>query len=145
MKRYFSLGIFLSVLLGHSFAGMAQVQEDDILGIWYNEEKDGKVKIYKQDGNFFGKIVWRDDVPGTSPYDVKNPDPELRKRKKVGLVILKDFEFDEDKWEGGTIYDPKSGKTYSCVMKLMDDGSLYVRGYVGISLIGRTTYWTRAS
>jgi uncharacterized protein (DUF2147 family) len=144
MKQIFLKGLLMSVLSGFPVLLLAQGQEDDILGIWFNEEKDGKVKIYKQDGQFFGKIVWREDVPGTSPYDVKNPDPELRDRKKVGLVILKDFEFEDNKWEGGTIYDPKSGKTYSCVMKLMEDGSLYVRGYVGISLIGRTTYWTRA-
>jgi len=141
MKRFFAL-VFLYGLI----AGSVYAQSDDeaILGVWFNEEKDGKVKIYKEDGKFFGKIVWREDVPGTSPLDVNNPDPELRKRKKVGLVILKDFEYDDGKWEDGTIYDPKNGKTYSCVIKLEDDGRLYVRGYVGISWIGRTTYWTRA-
>jgi uncharacterized protein (DUF2147 family) len=141
MKRFFAL-VFLYGLI----AGSVYAQSDDeaILGVWFNEEKDGKVKIYKEDGKFFGKIVWREDVPGTSPLDVNNPDPELRKRKKVGLVILKDFEYDNGKWEDGTIYDPKNGKTYSCVIKLEDDGRLYVRGYVGISWIGRTTYWTRA-
>jgi uncharacterized protein (DUF2147 family) len=140
MKRF-----FVFVFLCGLFTGELYAQSDEaILGVWFNEEKDGKVKIYKEDGKFFGKIVWREDVPGTSPLDVNNPDPELRNRKKVGLVILKDFEYDDKKWEEGTIYDPKNGKTYSCVIKMMDDGRLYVRGYVGISWIGRTTYWTRA-
>ena len=143
MQRFFS-GLVITLLVSFAGALYAQVNADDILGIWFNEEKDGKVKVYKEDGKYFGKIVWRDDVPGTSPYDVKNPDEELRKRKKVGLIILEDFVYGKEKWEDGTIYDPKSGKTYSCIIKLEDDGSLYVRGYVGISLIGRTTYWTRA-
>jgi uncharacterized protein (DUF2147 family) len=123
---------------------IAQAGEDAILGVWFNEEKDGKVMIYKENGKFYGKLVWRDDVPGTSPLDEKNPDPALRTRKKVGIVLLNDFDYVGGDWKNGTIYDPKSGKTYSCVIKLQDDGSLYVRGYVGISLIGRTTYWTRA-
>ena len=55
-----------------------------------------------------------------------------------------DFEFDDGQWEDGDIYDPKSGKTYSCVIKMQKDGSLHVRGFIGISLLGRTTLWTKA-
>lgn len=122
----------------------AQANPDAILGIWFNEEKDAKIKVYKENGKFFGKIVWHKTGPDISAYDENNPDPELQKRKKVGLVILTDFEFDDGQWEKGEIYDPKSGKTYSCVIKLQKDGSLHVRGYIGISLIGRTTHWTKA-
>jgi len=122
----------------------AQANPDALLGIWFNEEKDAKIKVYKEDGKFFGKIVWHKTGDDISPYDENNPDPELQKRKKVGLVILNDFEFDDGQWEDGTIYDPKSGKTYSCVIKLQKDGSLNVRGYIGISLLGRTTHWTKA-
>ena len=62
----------------------------------------------------------------------------------LNLQILKDFVYDaEDKeWEDGTIYDPKNGKTYSCYMTL-DGTKLNVRGYVGVSMIGRTSVWTR--
>ncbi len=144
MKRFLTVLSLLAIFMGRVAVVYAQDNPDAILGVWFNEEKDGKVKIYKEDGKYFGKLVWRDDVPGTSPYDVKNPDPELRKRKKVGIILLKDFVYDDGRWEDGTIYDPKSGKTYSCYMKLLDDGRLYVRGYIGFSLIGRTTYWTRA-
>ena len=100
MQRFFS-GLIIMFLAGYASTLYAQVNEDAILGIWFNEEKDGKVKVYKEDGKFFGKIVWRDDVPGSSPYDVKNPDPELQKRKKVGLIILKDFVYGKEKWEDG--------------------------------------------
>lgn len=135
---FFLLGSFLSSNL------YAQANPDAILGIWFNEEKDAKIKVYKENGKFYGKIVWHKTGPDISAYDENNPDPALQTRKKVGLVILTDFEFDDGQWEDGDIYDPKKGKTYSCVIKLEKDGSLHVRGYIGISIIGRTTYWTKA-
>jgi uncharacterized protein (DUF2147 family) len=61
-------------------------------------------------------------------------------------MLLKDFEFDgKDEWEDGKIYDPKNGKTYSCYIEFKDETKnlLKVRGYIGFSMIGRTTYWTR--
>ena len=122
----------------------AQANPDAVLGIWFNEEKDAKIKVFKENGKFCGKIVWHKTGVEISAFDVNNPDPELQKRKKVGLVILTDFEFDDGLWEDGEVYDPKSGKTYSCVIKLQKDGSLHVRGYIGISFLGRTAHWTRA-
>jgi len=141
--KFFSFFIYLFCGLT-SLNVYAQATPDAILGIWYNEEKDAKIKVYKENGKFYGKIVWHKTGDDISPFDEKNPDPELKKRKKVGLVILTDFEFDNGQWENGEIYDPKSGKTYSCLIKLQKDGVLNVRGYIGISLIGRTTHWTKA-
>lgn len=137
--------VFLFLILVGFYSGnlYAQANPDAILGIWFNEEKDAKIKIYKEDGKFYGKIVWHKTGGDISLFDQHNPDPELQKRKKLGLVILTDFEFDDGQWEDGDIYDPKKGKTYSCVIKLKKDGSLHVRGYIGISLIGETTYWTK--
>ncbi len=75
--------------------------------------------------------------------DMNNPDQALQTRPELGLELLKDFTFDgDDVYEDGTIYDPKSGKTYSCKMTI-NGNSLKIRGYVGISLFGRTEVWTR--
>ena len=75
--------------------------------------------------------------------DDENPEENLQNRPIIGLVILKDFIFDgDDEWEDGTIYDPKNGKTYSCYMKLDEEGILKIRGFIGISWIGRNSYWT---
>jgi uncharacterized protein (DUF2147 family) len=63
----------------------------------------------------------------------------------LGLVILTGFKFDTDEWSDGDIYDPEKGKTYSCTLSLKDSGTLKVRGYIGISLIGRTEIWTRVA
>jgi uncharacterized protein (DUF2147 family) len=61
----------------------------------------------------------------------------------MGLDILSGFKFSGGNiWEDGKIYDPKNGKTYSCKMTL-EGNELKVRGYVGFSLLGRTTVWTR--
>lgn len=123
---------------------------DDILGVWMNEDKDAQVEIYKDNGKYFGKIVWLlnpiDEETNKPKLDDKNEDLSLRDRPVMGLLLLKDFVFDgDDEWEDGTIYDPKNGKTYSCYMEFEDEddmSTLKIRGYIGISLLGRTTYWT---
>ncbi len=83
-------------------------------------------------------------MPGKEKVDRENPDPALRSRPVIGLRIFEGFTYDGDgRWKNGTIYDPASGKTYSCKIRLQDDGSLKVRGFIGISLLGRTEIWTR--
>ncbi len=140
--RFLIVPLFLLVCLVAENL-FAQANPEAIVGVWFNEEKDAKIKIYEENDKFFGKIVWHRTGDDVSNFDDKNPDPELKKRKKIGLIILENFEFSDGKWEDGTVYDPKSGKTYDCNIKLEKDGSLYVRGYIGVSLIGRTAYWTR--
>ena len=119
---------------------------DEIIGVWLTDEKNGKIEIYKENNRYFGKLIWGSDMydeNGKSKLDAKNPDKELKKRPLEGLVLLKNFEYNGDKeWEGGKIYDPQSGKTYSCVMKLEGE-ELKVTGYIGFSWIGRTVRWTR--
>jgi uncharacterized protein (DUF2147 family) len=124
---------------------------DDILGVWLNEDKDAHVEIYKEGNKYFGKIIWLknpiDDETGKPKLDNKNEDESLQSRPVMGLLLLKDFVFDgDDEWEDGEIYDPKSGKTYSCYMEFPDEdnkNNLKIRGFIGISLLGRTTYWTK--
>ncbi|MDE1193528.1 MAG: DUF2147 domain-containing protein [Arachidicoccus sp.] len=142
-----SLKIFLllsfTMLMIHSYA-----QKVSIEGTWFNEEKDGKIEIYKaKDGKYYGKLIWIKDpiVNGKPKLDDKNSDESLRNRELVGLLILKSFSADGDIFSGGTIYDPKSGKTYSCKITPKNNNTLSIRGYIGISLFGRTTVWTRTT
>jgi len=130
---------------------VAQTSEADrIIGVWLSENGKAKIKIYKQGNKYYGKIIWLKepyDENGKPKVDKNNPDPEKRNRPIQGLVILKDFVYDsEDKeWEDGTIYDPESGNTYDAYMWFEDNNynTLYLRGYIGFSLIGRTSKWTR--
>jgi uncharacterized protein (DUF2147 family) len=139
MKSFIS---FLLIICFVNIQSMAQQKNADaITGEWLTAPKDAKILIYKQGNKFFGKINWG---KASGRKDDKNPDASLRSRDLLGTVILKDFVFNgKDKWEDGTIYDPNNGKTYSCNIKLKDDKTLEVRGYVGISLLGRTEIWTR--
>jgi uncharacterized protein (DUF2147 family) len=119
------------------------VNADAVLGTWLTGSGKGKVLIYKEGNKYNGKIVWlkepnRED--GTPKLDKNNADKTKQTTPIMGLNMLKGFIFDEDKWTDGTIYDPENGKTYSCKITFRD-GKLDVRGYMGISLIGRTDTW----
>jgi uncharacterized protein (DUF2147 family) len=120
-------------------------QADAIVGKWYNTEKDGQIEIFKEGGKFFGKIVWLKEPleNGKPKLDKNNSETALRTRPIMGLRLLSDFQFKGGLWEDGTIYDPKNGKTYSCIIKRKDAKTLEVRGYVGFSMIGRTVEWTK--
>ena len=147
---------FLILFAGIIFSGLQtnaqSFKEIDILGYWLNEDKDAKVDITVVDGIYFGEIVWLDEPiepeTGLPKVDDENSDPELAKRPVMGLQLLKDFEYEgEDIWMGGTIYDPKNGKTYKCKMTMKEYDLLYIRGYIGKVWmgLGRTTEWTRAT
>jgi uncharacterized protein (DUF2147 family) len=140
--------LFLIVLLLFaSSSSFAQSKADGVVGTWYSEGKESKIEIYQKGDNYFGKVAWvsRKNADGTPVQDVNNPDEKLRSRPIAGIIIMRDFKHaGKNVWEDGKIYDPKNGKTYSCKMTLINKNQLDVRGYVGISLIGRTTTWTRA-
>ena len=126
--------------------GLWAQQPDDIIGTWFNAEKNAKIEIFRSEMKYFGKIVWLKDphVNGKPRTDENNPESELRSRPLMGLSILQNVEFDDDEWDDGTIYDPENGETYECVIT-KNGNTLHVRGYIGFSFIGRTTEWTRAN
>ncbi len=144
-------GILLSLLSLIRDVPAQAVQPDDVVGRWrsFREGRHhGTIDIYKTaSGTYEGKIVWGEH-PGR--LDEKNPDPALRSRLLVGTVILRGFTWQgENDWSGGRIYDPDSGHEYRSYMRLDDDGkdmhTLRLRGFVGISLLGRTEKWVRAA
>lgn len=121
---------------------------DAIIGTWLVQDGTAKVKIEKSNGKFFGKLVWiksLHDKGGQPLLDTKNPDKSLQSRPQLGLKLLENFAYDSDNvWTDGTIYDPDSGKTYSCKITMKNNETMEVRGYVGISLFGRTDTWKRS-
>lgn len=144
-KLFLSLATLLMVFWGMTSLTFAE-KADDVIGEWYSENNESLVEMYKSNGKYYGKITWLKEPnrKGKPKVDDFNPDEKLRNRPVLGMVVLKDFIFDgENEWKDGTIYDPKSGKTYSCYMKFESKDILKIRGYIGISLIGRTTKWTR--
>ena len=144
MIRYVFLFFFLSSI-ATTWVG------NDICGIWWNKDKDAKIKIYLSNGKYWGQIHWLknpiDTVTNKPKVDKNNPDETQRNRPIMGLLILKNLVWDADdqEWDDGDIYDPKSGNTYSLTCKLTDKNTMELRGYIGFSLLGRTDIWTRTS
>ena len=144
-KSFLRLLFLLMMILTVNLIGYAQ--SDRIEGFWFNDTKDAKIQIYKgTDGKFYGKIVWlKEPVKNGKPkLDEKNPDKQLQKQPILSLVILKGFTKDGDQYTDGSIYDPENGKKYDCKMSYKGGKTLSIRGYIGISLLGRTTVWERA-
>lgn len=144
MQKYSSLRrLFLSLAftLLSALGLAAQQPADAILGTYMTEGGKAKIVVSKQGTRYIGTLVWtrRGDI-----LDSKNPDKAEAQKKLVGKVILHDLQHEEDAdYKGGKIYDPESGKTYSCKATRQADGNLKVRGFIGASLFGRTTLWTR--
>jgi uncharacterized protein (DUF2147 family) len=103
------------------------------------------IRITEENGELKGVVEKIFDQPGDDPAHLCNECKDERKNKPiVGMTILWGLKKDGDAWAGGEILDPKNGKTYRCKMMLSEGGkSLNVRGFIGISLIGRTQTWWR--
>lgn len=151
MKKGIVVFLTLAItLMGFTKISWSQTFKSiDVKGIWLNQDEDAKIEIFENGGKYYGKIVWLktpiDPETNKPKIDKNNPNPALRSRPTLGLEILKDFSFDgKSEWKNGTIYDPKSGKTYSCYIRMESINKLKIRGFIGVSMLGRTTYWTRS-
>jgi len=137
----------LIIIFLFSVKAFSQTKADDIIGIWLTGGKEpANIQVYKSGDKFYGKIIWLKNPTenGNQRVDANNPNKTKRSNPIIGLIILTGFKFDgDDEWKGGDIYDPESGNTYSSYIYLKDKNTLKVRGYVGISLFGRTEVWTR--
>ena len=126
-------------------AAVSAFAEEDIRGLW--ETGESHVEIYSCGELLCGRIEELDeplDEDGKPKLDKNNPEPSLQSRPILGMDLIAGFSRSgKRKWEDGTIYDPRDGKTYKCVIKLQRNGSLKVRGYVGVPLLGKTVVWTR--
>jgi uncharacterized protein (DUF2147 family) len=120
---------------------------DKLLGVWEPSHGKARVKVSKVGNKYFGKIVWLKEPTypdGSAKVDKNNPDSKMHDTPLLGYSILKDFEYSGKKtWSNGTIYDPENGSTYNCTIKLTNENTIEVRGYIGVSAIGRTDTWTR--
>ncbi|RFM25691.1 DUF2147 domain-containing protein [Deminuibacter soli] len=130
----------------------AFAQKEPIEKTWFNEEKTAKIEVYKAvDGKLYGKLVWMQDATdanGKPRTDSKNPNESLRNTPLMNYPILKGFTKGktEGVYEGGTVYDPKTGKTYCGKLTLQAGGNeLKLKGYIcSFSMLGRTSVWTVA-
>ena len=139
----------ITTTLLFAFVGLLAFSQTnaDIVGEWYNAEKDAVITLFEDNETVSGKITWMqfpNDDNGNPKTDPLNPDEKLKSRERMGMVMLTGFAFIKDKiWDDGELYDPKKGKTYSGMMTLKDKNTIDLRGYIGFSFIGRSSTWTR--
>lgn len=148
-----ALGLILSalVLASSAIAGPVPTATSDILGLWINhkESKSQTVAVWidECDGGLCGHIYWLKkplSANGQPKRDRHNPDAALRDRPRCGLKILSGFrQLNGKTWSDGQIYNPSDGQTYSGNLSLESDGSLSIRGFVGMPIFGKTVEWVR--
>ncbi|MBL7777330.1 MAG: DUF2147 domain-containing protein [Chitinophagales bacterium] len=154
MKRNLSIAAALSatILFLMSFVLMQEREKNQIERVWYNQEKTSKIQIYlAKDGKYYGKIVWLSEPndPDTKQpkVDKNNTDEAKRKDPIMGMINLRGYSVDPkdpNVYDGGTIYDPRNGKTY-CGKITMKGTTLDLRGFIcNFSILGRTNTWTLA-
>lgn len=132
--------IFQTTLLASALATLQAVSSSPIEGRYWTEDKSGIIELYRNGEEVSGRVLWR-----SKPLkDEQNPDPELRGRSMVGVTFLTGFTQAENEWRGGTVYSADNGRTYRGKLWLENDGqTLKMRGFLGISLLGRTATFER--
>jgi uncharacterized protein (DUF2147 family) len=143
--------IITALLLAASISGLAGAALADApsaVGFWVTPEGGSVVQIMPCDSGLCGVIVGLRTTrkPGDLPVDLHNPDKSKRDQPLCGLIMagsLKPMKGSTTKWEDGWVYDPDGGSTYKAEMKLDGPDKLDLRGYLGISLFGRTMSWER--
>lgn len=148
-------------LLG--LAGVARAADDlpaaspqpTIEGDWLVESRDAVIRIRRQGNQYEGHIVWQlhdtygpEDGPelnGKTVTDLKNPDPALRSQPLTGLRLLWGLHYDaaDGEWVDGHVYNSDNGKVYQCHVRLLDANRLRLHGFIGITLLGGNTVWSR--
>jgi len=135
----FSLVVFFSMFFN--------AQSQSVIGKWKTiDDETGKpksvVEIYEKSGKIYGKVVEifdankKNKVCDECSGDDKN-------KPILGIMVIKGLRKDGKEYNDGQILDPNNGKLYKCFITLEENDKLKVRGFIGISLIGRTQYWYR--
>ncbi|WP_432669938.1 DUF2147 domain-containing protein [Flavobacterium sp. SM2513] len=137
---------FFLVLLTIVFS-TTPAQKNSVLGKWKSIDDDtgkemGTVLIYEENGKIYGKVI---EITKAEDRDklCNNCAGEDKNKPILGLTVIRGLSKDGHEYSGGKILDPKHGKYYKCYINLENPDKLKVRGYIGISLFGRTQYWHR--
>ena len=146
MKTLKSILVCCMIIAVNLTAYSQEFKANDIIGKWEKNNGNVIIKIFKKGGKYYGKTVWLktpNDDNGKPKTDLENPNPKLQKQNLMGMVIMRDFVFEDGEWEDGELYDPKTGKTYSSYITMESQNIMNMRGYIGISIMGKTMQWTR--
>ncbi len=148
--KQFLVGCVFSALSALSIAA----ENDPLVGKWKTvDDRTGysraDVEIRKKaDGTYEGVIVTTRNVPGTDKMVICSNCPgELKNKPFIGLPFIWDFKQDPKnprEYQNGKVLDPIGGKIYKGKARLSTTGRhLTLRGYVGVSVIGRSVTWIK--
>ena len=117
-----------------------------VTGMWKTiDDRDGSeksvIEIFEQNGKLNGRVVRL--LTGATYTTCENCQGELKDKPLIGMTILYDLTKTETGGIDGTVLDPNNGKTYDCYVELQSPDKLKLRGYIGITALGRTQYWYR--
>lgn len=141
--------LIAGTLANAGLPGLAAATDDPAFGLWLTENKRAIIEIGHCGEMACGKIVWMQEpltADGQPKTDTKNEDPALRSRPVCGLPLIGDFERSAPgAWDDGFIYSPQDGDTYTANLAAQPDGTLKLRGYIGLPILGKSQIWTRES
>ena len=140
----------ITTTLLFSFVGFLAFSQNNanIVGEWYNDKEDVVITIFEVNQTISAKITWiksPNDKNGNPKTDLFNPVESLRGRSRMGMMVMYDLTYIAGNiWDNGSLYIPKNGKTYSGMMRLKNENTLNIRGYIGFSFFERySSNWTR--
>ena len=143
MKNIILAFIFLLI----SVFAYAQ-KNSSVVGEWYSARDNMIINLFELNQTISAKIIWMrlpNDENGKPKTDLLNPDQSLRDIEIVGLTMMSNFtHIAGNIWDNGTLYISEKGKSFSGMMRLKDENTLNIRGYIGFSFFERySSNWTR--
>lgn len=136
----------IMVLLGVALMPLSAnaVEQYDPRGLWLTANERSVIKVEECGDALCGRIAWI--IEGGMQYDAKNPEERLRGQPMCGLMIVQNLKQSGDgfnRWDQGKIYKADDGDIYDASLKITSANKLTVRGFRGISILGKSQEWTR--
>jgi uncharacterized protein (DUF2147 family) len=120
---------------------------DALIGEWWTENNEGRIRFTRdKDGTYRGTTTCCVPATPTKDHparDLYNPNPKLRGRSTVGIVLIWKLTYEDGEYNDGYVYNPRDGDTYRFEAKILDRNTLKIRGYMGIPLLGQSQIWKR--
>ena len=140
----------ITTTLLFSFVGLIVFSQVNtaLVGEWHNYKEDVVIKVFEVNQTISAKIIWLkspNDKIGNPKTDLLNPVESLRARSIMGMLMMHDLTYIAGNvWDNGTLYVSEKGKTYSGMVRLKNENTLNIRGYIGFSFFERySSTWTR--
>lgn len=118
----------------------AQTQPGDVvLGDWMDANKETVVHCYKENGKYYGKLIWIENI------EERGKPISKADEKYINYLVLKDFEYKNNEWADGIIHQPKTNKTYTAYIKLISTDTMEVIGYKYFRFLSESQLFTRVT